>query len=92
MEHRHQDGPETNPTYKLLFLGACAIIWAGIGWGLKDLHDRLGHLEAGAVDRSIRIGQLEKDIERLEEGHLAQNKALANVERDIMQLERERRR
>ena len=84
MEYRQQDDPESNPTYKLLFLGACIVIWAFLGFGFKDLHDRIGELEKGAVDNRIRM-------ERLEQGHLAQDKALANVERDVMQLERQRR-
>lgn len=84
MEHRHQEGPESNPTYKILFLGAVAIIGSLLGFGIKDLYERIGHLETAAVDSRIRM-------ERLEQGHLAQDKALASIERDVMQLERQRR-
>jgi hypothetical protein len=84
MEYRHKDDPESNPTYKLLFLGACVIIGACIGWVFKDLHERVRNLETGAFEHSIQI-------DRLQEGHRAQDKALASIERDVMQLDRQRR-
>lgn len=90
-ERPQQDVSGSSPTYKLLFSAACVIIWAFIGYGLKDLLDRIAYLERIQMDNRIQLSQLTKDIERLREGHIAQNEAIAAAQRDIMQLERQRR-
>ena len=91
MERQQQVVSESSPTYKLLFSASCIVIWAFIGYGIKDLLDRVGYLERIQMDNRIQLSQLTKDIERLREGHLAQNEAIAAIQRDIMQRERQRR-
>lgn len=83
-----QSNSEVGPTYKILFLGACVIIGGGFGWWIKNLDHRVEQAESVATEYRFKLFQLEQTTRRLEEGHLAQDKALYDIERRVMPLER----
>ena len=88
---------ESGPTYKLLFLGACGIIFSFIGWWVTDLKHAVERLTVRIDQCETRNTQLEKEFSeykfrlyRLEEDYQrtgstldAQNKAISELEREI---------
>jgi hypothetical protein len=79
------------PTYKVLFAAAVVMLWAGFGWWATGISDKVGKLSSESIEYRLQIYDLRQKINEMEAGHVAQNKALSDLERQVYLLERGQR-
>lgn len=105
MEHHNKDEDGEGPTYRTilyfvwgLFASACMVIGTGVGWWATNLSGKVADLSAAVVERREQVAGIREQISGIREkisdmeaGHIAQNKALADLERQVYLLERGRR-
>jgi TolA-binding protein len=74
------------------------VIGTGVGWWATNLSSKVADLTSIAIERREQVANLREQIadirekiSEMETGHVAQNKALADLERQVYLLERGRR-